>query len=208
MTVGVVLLETERLVLRRFTAEDVDLLVALDSDPAVTRFVTGGAPTPRDEVEREWLPAFLAAYERGAGYGFFAAEEKPGRAFVGWFHLRPAPDAPRDAPELGYRLARSAWGRGLATEGARALVHHAFADLGARRVVAECMAVHQASRRVMEKAGLRLVREFHADWPVRIDGDEHGDVEYALTRAEWKAAKASGGSLAAAADREAQVVAD
>ena len=182
-----VFLETGRLVLRRFTADDVDLLVALDADPAVVHYVTGGAPTPREEVEGEWLPAFLAAYERGDGYGFWAAEEKPARSFVGWFHLRPAEGAPRDQPELGYRLVRSAWGRGLASEGARALVDHAFAELGAQRVVAACMAVHVASRRVMEKAGLRLVRVFHQDWPVRIEGDEHGDVEYALTREEWQA---------------------
>jgi len=182
-----ILLETTRLVMRRFTVEDVDLLVDLDADPAVVRYVTGGAPTPRDEVEHEWLPAFLAAYERGDGYGFWAAEEKPSRVFVGWFHLRPAAGMPRDEPELGYRLVRSAWGRGLASEGARALVDHAFADLGARRVVAECMAVHTASLRVMEKAGLRFVRAFQQQWPVRIDGDEHGDVEYALTREEWSA---------------------
>lgn len=187
MTADGVLLETERLVLRRFTTQDVDLLVALDADPAVVRYVTGGAATPREEVEREWLPAFLARYERGDGYGFWAAEEKPTRAFVGWFHLRPAEGAAGDEPELGYRLVRAAWGRGLASEGARALVEYAFADLGARRVVAEGMAVHGASRRVMENAGLRLVRAFQQDWPVRIDGDEHGDVEYALTREEWRA---------------------
>ena len=150
-------------------------------------FRPAGAPTPRDEVEHDWLPALLAAYERGDGYGFWAAEEKPSRAFVGWFHLRPAAGMPRDEPELGYRLVRSAWGRGLASEGARSLVDHAFADLGARRVVAECMAVHTASLRVMEKAGLRFVRAFQQQWPARIDGDEHGDVEYTLTREEWSA---------------------
>ena len=47
------------------------------------------------------------------------------------------------------------------------------------------MVVNTGSRRVMEKAGMREVRMFHADWPVRIPGDEHGDVEYAITRAEW-----------------------
>lgn len=89
----------------------------------------------------------------------------------------------------GVQRPLEAWGRGLASEGARALVEYAFADLGARRVVAQCMAVHVASRRVMEKAGLRLVRTFHQDWPVRIDGDEDGDVEYALMREEWRAAQ-------------------
>jgi len=54
------------------------------------------------------------------------------------------------------------------------------------RIYAETMVVHTASRRVMEKAGLKLVRTFHQAWPYRIEGEEHGDVEYALTRAEWE----------------------
>ena len=61
-----------------------------------------------------------------------------------------------------------------------------FAELGCERVTAEAMAVNVASRRVMEKAGLRYVRTFHQDWPVRIPGDEHGDVEYTLDRAQWE----------------------
>jgi RimJ/RimL family protein N-acetyltransferase len=55
-----------------------------------------------------------------------------------------------------------------------------------QRVVASTMAVNIASRRVMEKSGLRLVRAFHQEWPESIPGDEHGDVEYALTRDEWE----------------------
>lgn len=104
---------------------------------------------------------------------------------MGWFHLRPAPGAPDDEPESGYRLRRGVWGRGLATEGARALIDVAFSRLGARRVVAETMAVNLASRRVMENAGMQLVREFHQEWPYRIEGDEFGDVEYAITREQW-----------------------
>ena len=180
-----VYLETERMQLRRFTAEDVDLLVELDSDPAVMRFITGGRPTPREEIETDILPWWLAYYERYAGYGFWAAIELASGAFVGWFHLRPADDDLPHEPELGYRLRASSWGKGYATEGSRALVEHAFRELGAERVTAETMAVNTASRRVMEKAGLRYVRTFHQDWPDKIDGDEHGDVEYALTRAEW-----------------------
>ncbi len=94
----------------------------------------------------------------------------------------------RDNPErvdLGYRLRRSAWGKGHATEGSRALIRKGFAELGVRRVVAETMAVNAASRRVMEKAGLTYVRTFHKEWPWRIEGDEHGEVEYALTKADW-----------------------
>jgi RimJ/RimL family protein N-acetyltransferase len=181
-------LETERLLLRCFTADDAGVLVELDSDPAVMRYVTGGRPTPRAEIETEILPAWLGWYERTPGYGFWAAIEKAGGAFIGWFHLRPADDDRPDEPELGYRLCTSAWGKGYATEGSRALIERAFRELGAERVTAGTMAINVASRRVMEKAGLRYVRTFHSEWPEKIDGDEHGDVEYALTRAEWSAA--------------------
>lgn len=181
-----IFLETERLLLRRFTMADVDNLVALDGDPAVMRFITGGRGTPREEIERDVLPAFLSYYERFAGYGFWAAIEKASGEFLGWFHFRPHEGSPADEPELGYRLKRSAWGKGYATEGSRALIRTGFLEHGVRRVVAETMVVNTASRRVMEKSGLSLVRVFHQEWPDKIEGDEHGDVEYALTREEWE----------------------
>jgi RimJ/RimL family protein N-acetyltransferase len=95
--------------------------------------------------------------------------------------------------ELGYRLRRDSWGKGYATEGSIALIRKGFTELGVHRVFAETMAVNVGSRRVMEKAGLRYVRTFHQDWPERIPGDEHGDVEYALTRAEWLATGTAAG---------------
>src|SRR4249920_3545313 len=181
-----IFLETERLVLRRFTEEDVDDLVELDSDPDVMHFINGGRPTPRLEVETDILPAFLDYYERFAGYGFWAVVEKSSGRFVGWFHFRPDKAAPPNEVELGYRLRKSAWGKGYATEGSRALIRKGFTEFGVQRVVAEAMAVNLASRRVMEKAGLTLVRTFHQPWPYQIEGDEFGDVEYALDRTGWQ----------------------
>jgi len=181
-----VFLETELLLLRRFTAADVDNLVELDGDPAVMRFINGGRPTSREEIENDVLPTFLEYYERFPGYGFWAAVEKSTRQFVGWFHLRPPNGTPADEVELGYRLRKSAWGKGYATEGSLALIEKGFADLGVRRVFASTMVVNAASRRVMEKAGLKFVRAFHKPWPDKIDGDEQGDVEYALLRSEWE----------------------
>jgi len=180
-------LETERLVLRRFTAADVDNLVALDSDPGVMRFL--GAPTPREMIESETLPAFLA--EDGSGLGCWAAVERSNGAFVGWFQLR-RPQWPLEAQgpadaELGYRLRTSCWGKGYGTEGSSALIRRAFTELGVARVVATTMAVNIASRRVMEKTGLRLVRTFHVAFADPLPGTEHGEVEYALTRDEWAA---------------------
>lgn len=183
-----VFLETDWLILRRFTDADVDNLTDLDADPEVMFHITAGAPTPRENIEQDVLPRFLWYHDTFPGWGFYAVVEKSSGDFIGWFHLRPAPGhGVPDEPELGYRPRKDAWGKGYATEGSRALIDKAFADLGATRVFAETMAVHAGSRGVMEKAGMRLVREFHADWPLRIPGDEHGDVEYAITRAEWDA---------------------
>ncbi|MBV9871409.1 MAG: GNAT family N-acetyltransferase, partial [Frankiaceae bacterium] len=81
---------------------------------------------------------------------------------------------------------KAAWGKGLATEGSRALIDAAFASYGATRVYAETMAVNISSRRVMEKCGMTLRREFHQEWPHPIPGDEFGDVEYAIDRADWE----------------------
>lgn len=147
----------------------------------MTFFITGGVP----EFDHAMLEGWIAQYERWPGYGTFAAIERSTGDFVGWFHLRPD-DGPDDEPELGYRLRRDFWGKGYATEGSRALIDKAFDELGATRVWATAMAVHVASRRVMERAGLRFVRLFHGEWPYPIPGDEHGDVEYAITRAQWE----------------------
>lgn len=184
-----VFLETDRLILRRFTPDDADLLVVLDNDPDVMAHISPGIEVLRDEIVDDILPAFLAYYERSPGYGFWAAIERSTGRFLGWFHFRPHEGTDPLEPELGYRLHRAAWGRGYATEGSRALIDHGFTELGVTRVVAETMSVHTASRRVMEKCGLRVVRTFHADWPVHIPGDELGDVEYAITRAEWQAGR-------------------
>jgi RimJ/RimL family protein N-acetyltransferase len=180
-----VYLETERLVLRRFTEADMDNLVELDSDPEVMRYVTGKT-TPRDEIEHDILPAFLRYYDRGDRYGFWAAIEKDSGGFLGWFHFRPLPDADPEEPELGYRLRRAAWGKGYATEGAQALIRKGFAELGVRRVVASAAAANIASWRVMEKAGLTRVRRYRITFPDLFDGEEQEDVEYALTWEDWE----------------------
>lgn len=163
---AVVTLTSERLRLRAVAPADVDDLVALDADPAVMRYLTGGRPTPRAAVER-------AIREHGAHR--WVAEARDGGRFVGWFALRPS--APAEY-ELGYRLRREGWGRGLATEGSLALLDVAFARLGATRVWAQTMTVNRASRRVLDKCGLRHVRTFHGDRGEPIDGAELGDVEY------------------------------
>ncbi|MEU5782443.1 GNAT family N-acetyltransferase [Micromonospora lupini] len=169
---------TERLRLRRLTVADVDAFVELDSDPEVMRFLTGGVATPRAAVRDEQVPRLLAQYERHPGLGRWAALDRASGDFLGWFALDPSEDGTE--AELGYRLRRSTWGRGLATEGSRALVRYAFDTVGVRRVWAQTMAVNERSRRVLVKAGLRHVRTFHVQFDDPIPGTEHGEVEYEL----------------------------
>jgi RimJ/RimL family protein N-acetyltransferase len=185
-------LETERLVLRRFTPSDEDDVFALHSDPAVMRYL--GRAASRAEIHGAVFPRLLTCYERYDGLGYWPAIEKATGAFLGWFLLRPplGDDPPPGEVELGYRLHTAAWGRGFATEGSLALVEKGFAELGVQRVMATTMAVNAASRRVMEKVGLQYVRIFHADHDDPSPGSEHGEVEYAITLDEWRRRRSAG----------------
>jgi RimJ/RimL family protein N-acetyltransferase len=188
---------TERLALRRFTPADAGNLVALDGDPRVMRYLDHRTKS-REQIEAEVLPRFLAYHRRYRDFGFWAAQARGDGSFIGWFGLRPVtptgaamvewPDAPpgdTGVASLGYRLRADTWGRGYATEGARALVRRAFTVLGVRQIVATTMAVNTASRRVLEKTGLTYVRTVYLDWPDPLPGNEHGDVEYQLRRYDW-----------------------
>jgi RimJ/RimL family protein N-acetyltransferase len=183
-------LRTERLTSRRFTEQDVDNLFDLNSDPEVMRFINGGKPMPREKIRDEIISFHLAVYQRSGQFGTWAAQATPTGEFLGWFHFRPGPG---EGMELGYRLRRAVWNKGYATEGSRALIRKGFTELDVQRVFAHTMAVNTASRRVMEKSGLLLVRTFAYEGPDIIEGAEHGDVEYALTKAEWEACAAGDG---------------
>ncbi|MFI5734595.1 GNAT family N-acetyltransferase [Kribbella sp. NPDC051587] len=179
-------METERLRLRRFTADDLDLLIELDSDPEVMRFLTGQA-TPREEIKNVVLPGMLEVYGEHPGLGTFAAEEKDGGAFVGWFGLQPTADAA--TVDVGYRLNRRSWGKGYATEGTKMLIAYAFTEIKVERVVADTMAVNHRSRAVMRRSGLRFVRLWHEEFEDPLPGTEFGEVEYALERRTWEAGR-------------------
>jgi len=169
-------LETDRLALRAITPDDVDLLVGLDSDPAVMRLINGGRPSTRAEVE--------AVVERSIGHRWVAFD-RADDTFAGWFAMRPDADDTSQR-SLGYRLRRGVWGRGLATEGSKVLIAQTFARTDTVRILAQTMTVNTASRRVMEHCGLRYLRTFFEEWDELIEGGELGDVEYELTRADWE----------------------
>ncbi len=177
--VGVgVALETARLRLHPLTPDHLEHLVALHGDPQVMAFITGTGEPP-DVVASASLPDLLsrrtlAIFETATG------------TFLGWGSLRPE----AGQAELGYRLARSAWGQGFGSEAARALVDLGFGTLELTRIWGQTMAVNVGSRRVMEKAGLTYVRTVHLDWENPLPGSEQGEVEYAFTLTDWRARRA------------------
>lgn len=177
-------IETARLVLRPVTPADRADLIALEADPEVMRFLNGGRPVPQDG-DPNW--SFLTP--RGHEPYVWAAIERTSGAFVGWFALYDhGVDGEDGAAELGYRLRRAIWGQGYGTEGARALVAAGLGRLGFDRVWGETMAVNVASRRVMEKAGLRHVETTFPGWPDPLPGSEHGEVIYEARREDWSPA--------------------
>lgn len=188
-------LRTDRILLVPLSDEHLEYEIELDSDPEVMRYLHGRSRT-RAEVETAHRQR-IAAASQVPGLGFWAgfvdaAGDGPGGSeFVGWWILAP-PDRPDQGPvegqaELGYRLLRRHWRKGLASEGARELIRYGFEDLGLTRIFAETMAVNTASRATMAAVGLSYARAFHLDWDEPLAGAELGEVEYAITREQWAA---------------------
>ncbi|MDH2429537.1 GNAT family N-acetyltransferase [Sphaerisporangium sp. TRM90804] len=183
-------LTTGRITLVPLSDDHLEGEVELDADPEVMRYLGDGRARTREEVEGSHRRR-LAAAGRVPGLGFWAG--LVGGEFVGWWILE-SPERADQGPvegqaELGYRLLRRHWRRGLASEGARELVRHGFEDLGLDRVFAETMAVNTASRATMTSVGLRYVRTFHLEWDEPLPGSDLGEVEYAVTREQWLAAR-------------------
>jgi RimJ/RimL family protein N-acetyltransferase len=162
-------LPTPRLRLEPLTLEHTELLVDLDSDPEVLRHVFGRALS-RDEVVEEWMPRRTRpeADARGLGYWVGFVDD----TFLGWWCLGLDPDP--STAELGYRLRRTAWGQGYATDGSLALLTHGFNTVGLARIWAETRTANTGSRAVLAKCGLHHVRTTEQD-----------ELRYEITREEW-----------------------
>ena len=146
-----ILLETERLILRRVTLADLDDMARLNSDPEVMRYIGDGVVWTRAQSEAR-IRRIQKVYKIFPGLGLWIGEEKHEQRFVGAYALIYIPETVE--VEVGYRLRKSVWGCGLATEGARALVRYGLAGLGLDRVVGLTHPDNDASKRVLMKAGL------------------------------------------------------
>jgi RimJ/RimL family protein N-acetyltransferase len=145
-------LATARLRLRRWRASDREPFQALNADPRVMEFFPA-ILTPKET--NQGIARIERHFDRH-GFGFYAAELIETKTFIGFIGLKiPTFEAPfMPAVEIGWRLAHEHWGRGLATEGARAVVRHAFETLKLPSLVSFTTTANLRSRRVMENIGM------------------------------------------------------
>jgi RimJ/RimL family protein N-acetyltransferase len=188
------ILRTARLLLVPLADRHLELEVELDSDPEVLRYISGRAHSRAEVTESHARRMSLAVAGLGYWMAFNPADERTAlerdRDFVGLMMLPPAngPDQPDDpaVAELGYRLTRRHWRKGLATEASVALVRHAFETVGQARVIAQTMAVNEGSRGVMRAVGMRYTRTYFPTWDEPLPGADLGEVEYEITREMWQ----------------------
>ena len=166
-------IETDRLLLRMIRADDLDNLASLLSDPDVVKYVGDGKPTGREEATRA-LESIIKHWETH-GFGRWAVVDKSTGEFIGFGGLRSL----FGTPEVVYHLAKVHWGKGYATELARAVLRFGFEERGFDRIVAITKPQNAASIHVMDKLGLRFERNARY---YEIDV-----VQYEITREEFLA---------------------
>jgi RimJ/RimL family protein N-acetyltransferase len=146
-------IETERLRLRQWQAADREPFAALNADPRVMEFF----PSPLTRRDSDALADRCQSLIEERGWGFWAAELKNTRAFIGFVGLHtPAAELPfSPCVEIGWRLAFQHWGQGLATEAATQALRIGFDVLGLQEIVSFTALVNRRSRAVMERLGMR-----------------------------------------------------
>ncbi len=167
--------ETERLIVRRFSLEDVPALTDILSDPEVMKHSVGGVCD--EAATRKFIEWCLDCYE-SHGVGPWALIDKEASELIGFCGVGPEMVAEVEEINLGYRLARRYWNRGLASESAKAVLNYVFGKRRLPSVVVIIEPEHEASLKVAEKVGFSSfdVLEFHGR-PVRL---------YRLTSEHWE----------------------
>jgi RimJ/RimL family protein N-acetyltransferase len=170
-----VTLETDRLILRMLRESDLDAYAEMHADPEVMRYMGDGQPLARPVAWRNL--AMMVGHWSLRGYGLWAAEERSSGVLVG----RVGFWNPEGWPgfEIGWMLRRSFWGRGYATEGARAALRYGFTVLGQAHVISLIHPENAGSIRVARRLGERLVG------PTEVNGKPA--LVYRITRDEWAA---------------------
>jgi len=145
--------ETERLSLRKLAKTDVDLIVALNSDPEVMKYI--GEPDDSFENAKKYVEMRVDGYADKDGLGIFIATEKDSDAEIGWICLKQLDDT--EEIEIGFRLLKKYWGKGYATEGAKCLLEFGFEELGLEEIAGVTLPTNTPSQQVLKKIGLEYI---------------------------------------------------
>ncbi|MFE6158318.1 GNAT family N-acetyltransferase [Streptomyces sp. NPDC056486] len=153
------LIQTPRLVLRRWRDADVAPMTLINSDPEVMRWIGDGSAHDGEEQTRSTMARWEHGWET-EGFGLFAVEVRATGELAGFTGLSVPHYLPEVMPavEIGWRLGRSFWGQGLATEAARAALDFGLTDRGLERIVSIVQVGNDASERIMNKLGMRVER--------------------------------------------------
>ena len=167
-------IEAGRVNLRPFTVDDLDALALICGDPDVMRYIGTGRPLSREET-RARLNAVIK-HQNKHGFGVWAAVDRSNGTLMGYCGLQFLDNTPE--VEVGYRLAKRFWGMGFASEAAKASLRYGFEGLNLDRIVAVVQPANIASQHVLEKIGLRYVKDARF---------YNSDVKYyAITREEYE----------------------
>ena len=150
-------IETVRLRLRAFTPDDLDELQLVFGDTDVMKYISGGKPRTREETETG-LRRTIEGWQR-RGFGLWAVVEKATDKVIGYCGLISLEETPEI--EVAYGLAKSSWGKGFATEAAHASLRFGFEELKLDRIVAVVNPQNISSQRVLEKLGMKYLRNEH-----------------------------------------------
>ena len=153
-------IETERLILRLHTIEDVEASYQMNLDENVSAFTGDGGVVSHEEIERRIREDVLGDYEKH-GFGRFAVVEKSSGEFIGFAGLKYLEDL--DEVDLGYRFIFSKWGKGYATEASKACVDFGFNELNLKKIIAFVLPDNIGSVRVLEKLGFEYEKDVVED---------------------------------------------
>jgi RimJ/RimL family protein N-acetyltransferase len=180
---GVVVLTTDRLILRTFRTDDLPLYAAMNADPEVAEFLGGPATAAYSDEIAAWANECYATN----GLGLLAIERARDNQFLGMCGVHEQAWYPDDI-EIGWRLARPYWGQGYATEAAGAWLDHAFGPLDLPRVISITDTDNRRSVAVMQRLGLAFSHE--ARLPDEATGELFDSVIYSVTADQWRHQKA------------------
>jgi RimJ/RimL family protein N-acetyltransferase len=162
------MLETERLILRRFTPDDAEAYFPLVSDPEINRYTGQTTPARTVEDARRFLLEYPIRDYATVGYGRMACIEKSSGRLIGFSGMKYLEDL--GEADVGYRFVREAWGKGYATESARVLMDGCIREFGLRRVIGLVDRRNGDSAKVLMKLGLAYERQIPVgDYPGLLD---------------------------------------